>query len=122
MLQKIAKLFAGPVMIVAGLNHFVSPRVYESIMPDYLPAHRELVYASGVAEALSGLMTLHPRTRRAGGWGLIATLIAVFPANVDMALNPEAFEQIPAAALWARLPLQLGLIYLVWLATLKREA
>jgi uncharacterized membrane protein len=120
MLHKIARLFAGPVMFVAGVNHFVSPEVYESIMPDYLPAHRELVYASGIAEAVPALMTLHPRTRRAGGWLLVATLIGVFPANVDMALHPERFGQFPPAALWARLPLQLGLIYLVWLATLKR--
>lgn len=122
MLLKVARFFAGPVMFVAGINHFVSPGVYESIMPDYLPAQRELVYVSGVAEAVPAMMTLHPRTRRAGGWWLIATLVAVFPANVDMALNPERFEQIPAAALWARLPLQLVLIYLVWLATLKRDA
>jgi len=122
MLTKIARFFAGPVMFVAGVNHFVSPRIYESIMPDYLPAHRELVYVSGIAEAVPALMTLHPRTRRAGGWLLIATLVGVFPANVDMALHPERFEQFPPAALWARLPLQLGLIYLIWLATLKRVA
>ncbi len=122
MLLKIARLFAGPGMLVAGINHFVSPGAYESIMPAYLPAQRELVYASGVAEAVPALMTLHPRTRRAGGWLLIATLVGVFPANVDMALHPENFEQIPAAALWARLPLQAGLVYLVWLATLKRRA
>jgi uncharacterized membrane protein len=122
MLTKIARFFAGPVMFVAGVNHFVSPRIYESIMPDYLPAHRELVYLSGIAEAVPALMTLHPRTRRAGGWLLIVTLVGVFPANVDMALHSERFEQFPPAALWARLPLQLGLIYLVWLATLKRAA
>ncbi len=122
MLLKIARFFAGPVMFVAGVNHFVSPGVYESIMPAYLPAQRELVYASGVAEAVPALMTLHPRTRRAGGWLLIATLVGVFPANVDMALHPERFAQFPPVALWARLPLQLGLIYLVWLATLKRDA
>ena len=122
MLLKIARFFAGPGMFVAGVNHFVSPRVYESIMPAYLPAQRELVYASGVAEAVPALMTLHPRTRRAGGWLLIATLLGVFPANVDMALHPDKFAQIPSWALWARLPLQLALIYLVWLATLRRGA
>lgn len=120
MLRTIARLFSGPLMLVAGLNHLRSPRVYESIMPPYLPAHRQLVYASGVAEALPALMTFHPRTRRAGGWGLIATLIGVFPANVEMALHPERFRGIPPAALWARLPVQLVMIYLVWLATLSR--
>lgn len=121
MLLRIAKLFSGPIMVVAGLNHFLQPQVYESIMPPYLPAHRRLVYASGVAEALPALLTLHPRTRRAGGWGLIATLIAVFPANLEMALRPERFRKIPPSMLWARLPLQLVMIYLVWLATLKPD-
>ena len=76
------------------------------MMPPYVPAHRELVLASGVAEVSGGLALLRPRTRRAGGWWLIATLAAVFPANVHMALNPERFPSSPggAAALSARLP------------------
>jgi len=118
----LAKLFSGPIMMAAGINHFVMPKPYESIMPGYLPAHRELVYASGVAEFVAAALTLHPTTRRAGGWALIATLVGVLPANVEMAVHHERFDQFPAAALWARLPLQLGLIYLVWLATLKRAA
>ena len=122
MLTRIAKFFSGPVMMAAGINHFVMPKTYEAIMPDYLPAHRELVYASGVAEFTAAALTLHPATRRLGGWGLIATLVGVFPANVGMALDPEKFEQIPTGALWARLPLQAGMVYLVWRATLKRDA
>jgi len=118
----LAKLFSGPVMMAAGINHFVMPKPYESIMPGYLPAHRELVYASGVAEFAAAALTLHPTTRRVGGWALVATLMGVLPANAEMALHPERFDQFPPAALWARLPLQLGLIYLVWLAALKREA
>ncbi len=121
-MRTLARVFSGPVMMAAGINHFVMPRTYEAIVPDYLPAHRELVYASGVAEFAAAALTLHPRTRRAGGWGLVATLVGVFPANVEMALNPARFEQFPPAALWARLPLQLVMIYLVWLATLKRDA
>jgi len=107
-------------MLAAGLNHFVMPRTYEAIMPDDLPAHRELVLLSGVAEALGGLGTLHPATRRAAGWWLIAVLLAVFPANVHMALHPERYPGIPHAALLARLPLQLVMIALVWEATLRR--
>ncbi len=121
-MRTLARVFSGPIMMAAGINHFVMPRTYEAIVPDYLPAHRELVYASGVAEFAAAALTLHPRTRRAGGWGLVATLVGVFPANVEMALNPARFEQFPPAALWARLPLQLVLVYLVWLATLKRDA
>lgn len=122
MLLKIARLFAGPGMILAGINHFVMPRTYEAIVPEYLPAQRELVYASGAAEMVAAALTLHPRTRRAGGWGLIATLVGVFPANVEMALHPERFEQFSPVVLWGRLPVQLVLVYLVWLATLKRDA
>ena len=119
-MRTLARVFSGPIMMLAGLNHFVMPRTYEAIMPHYLPDHRELVYASGAAELTAAALTLHPSTRRVGGWGLVATLVGVFPANVEMALNPDKFDTIPAAALWARLPLQLALLYLVWLATLKR--
>ncbi len=104
---------AGPIFVFTGLLHFARPRMYEAIMPDYLPAHRELVYASGVAEIAGGAAALHPRTRRAAGWWLLATLVAVFPANVNMALNPERFRQFPEWALWARLPFQLVFAALV---------
>lgn len=102
----------GPLFVTTGILHFVFPRVYESIMPDWLPAHRELVYASGVAEIAAGAAVLHPRTRRLGGRLSVATLIAVFPANVHMALHPERYRQVPGgrAALLARLPLQALLI------------
>ncbi len=116
----LARLFAGPVMIAAGVNHFVMPRTYEAIMPDALPAHRELVLLSGLAELLGGLGTLHPATRRAAGWWLLAVLVAVFPANVHMALHPERYPQLPHAALLARLPLQLVMAALVWEAALRR--
>ena len=122
-MRKVARFFAGPVMAVAGINHFVMPRAYENIMPDFLPAHRELVYASGLAEIAGALATLHPRTRRAGGWLLIATLIAVFPANIYMAVNSERYPDVPggSAALLARLPLQVLFLYWVWLAALDRS-
>jgi uncharacterized membrane protein len=106
------KHLAGPVFIGAGILHFVIPKTYAAIIPDYLPAHRELVYASGVAEAAGGaaLLSKDPKVRRYGAWWLIATLVAVFPANLHMALNPDRYKDIPPAALWARLPLQLGFI------------
>lgn len=102
----------GPFFVLAGILHFVKPRIYESIMPDWLPAHRTLVYASGVAEIAAGAATLYPRTRRFGGWLGVATLVGVFPANLHMALHPERYRAIPGgqAALLARLPLQLLLI------------
>ena len=94
----------------AGAMHFLRPRTYQAIMPDYLPAHRELVYASGVAEIAGGLGVLGERTRRAAGWWLAATMVAVFPANLHMALHPARYRRIPPWALWLRLPLQAVLI------------
>jgi uncharacterized membrane protein len=104
----------GPVFISAGIMHFVIPRAYESIVPDYLPAHRALVYVSGLAEIAGGAGVLHTRTRRIGSWWSIATLIAVFPANVHMALHPDRYRRIPAgrAGLIARLPLQA--VFIAW--------
>ena len=108
-------------MTLLGINHFLMPRAYERIIPDGLPEPRLLVYVSGVAEMVGGLGAMYPRTRRPAGWFLIATLVAVFPANVYMAMNAEDFESIPGgeATLLARLPLQALFIYWVWLATLK---
>ena len=122
MSRRVATAFAGPVMTFAGVMHFVRPRWYMRIMPPYLPAHRELVYASGVAEIAGALGTMHRRTRRPAGWFLIATLVAVFPANVHMAVNAEKFKAMPggAPALWARLPFQGLFVYWVWRATQDR--
>ena len=106
--------------ITTGVLHFLKPRVYEAIMPRYLPAHRELVYASGVAEIAGGAGVLHPKTRRHAGWWLIATLVAVFPATVEMAVHAERFRKIPTPLLWARLPLQGALIAWVYRKTAAR--
>jgi uncharacterized membrane protein len=118
--MRAAKLYSGPVMMFAGIMHFVIPKTYESIMPTWLPAHRELVYASGVTEFAAGAGSLHPRTRRAAGWLGILTMIGVFPANAQMCFNSERYKQIPLWALWARLPLQGVFIYWIYKATLKR--
>jgi len=93
--------------LAAGSLHFLKPKMYEAIVPDSLAEYRrEVVFASGVAELAGGAGVLHPRTRRAAGWWLIATLVAVFPANVHMAVHPERYRAIPPWALWLRLPLQ----------------
>ena len=104
----LALLFAG-----AGIWHFVHPATYLAIMPPVLPAPLLLVYLSGVAELLGGLGLLPARTRRAAGWGLLALLVAVFPANVYMALIHEQLH-IPGWVAWGRLPLQLPLLWWVW--------
>jgi uncharacterized membrane protein len=104
--------------IGAGVNHFVMPRVYEQIVP---PAWRwdakRLVLLSGVAEIAGGVGVLLPWTRRLSGLGLMALLVAVFPANVFMAREPERFRRIPRWALYARLPLQPLMMVWAWRAT-----
>lgn len=113
----IALLFAG-----SGVLHLVKPDVYVRIMPPWLPAPMALVLVSGVCELLGAAGVLVPATRVAAGWGLIALLVAVFPANIQMLLNARAAH---ASALWvaglvARLPLQAGLIYWVYRAAVRR--
>lgn len=96
----------GGFMVIAGVNHFLNPRLYLQIMPPYLPWHEALVAISGVGEIGLGLLVFVPRYRRLAGWGIVALLVAVFPANLHMALNPDRFARIPQWALWLRLPLQ----------------
>ncbi|CAN5496202.1 DoxX family membrane protein [soil metagenome] len=100
----------GATFVALGSLHFLRPGAYEKIMPDYLPAQRELVLASGAAEIIGGGGVLLKRTRTIAGWWLIATLIAIFPANLHMALHPARYPAFAPALLWARLPLQAVLI------------
>lgn len=115
------RLLAG-FFCFAGAMHFVVPRSYEAMMPPFLPRHRDAVVVSGLAEIAGGLAVIPRRSRRPAGRWLLAVLIAVFPANVHMALNPEQvrgldLDRIPRWALWARLPLQPLAMLWVWRAT-----
>ena len=99
--------------------HFLAPGVYEEIMPPYLPLRRGLIYASGAAEISGGLGLLSERSRRASGLWLVLVLLAVWPANLQMLLDARAAGK-PAwwvAILWARMPLQIPLMALVWRAS-----
>jgi uncharacterized membrane protein len=107
----------------AGGMHFLVPRAYEAMVPPSIAARkREIVAVSGVAEIAGGLAVLAPAGRRFGRWWLLALLVAVFPANVHMAVSPEQvpgldLRKIPRWALWARLPLQPLAMLWVWRAT-----
>lgn len=114
--SSLARRTVGPFFVLAGLMHFLRSEWYESIMPDYLPAHRELVLASGAAEMLGGAAVIAARPRFARWW-LIATLAAVYPANVHMAMQPGRYARIPRWALYARLPLQGAFVLWVWRGT-----
>jgi uncharacterized membrane protein len=109
-LRTVSKYLMAAFYVVAGANHFLHPALYLKIMPPYLPWHPLLVELSGVAEIGLGLLLLVPRLTRWAAWGLIALLIAVFPANLHMATHPELYPEIPVLALWLRLPLQAVLI------------
>jgi uncharacterized membrane protein len=110
----MARLLLGSFFLAAGAMHFLKPRPYVAIAPDVLPRKLDIVYASGVAEMAGGAGVLAARTRRAAGWWLIATLVAIFPANVNMAVNADRFPAIPRPLVWARLPVQGLLIAWVW--------
>jgi uncharacterized membrane protein len=107
-LYLLVALFVG-----AGLLHFWHPAPYLRIMPPALPAPRLLVLLSGAAEVAGGLGLLLPATRRAAAWGLLALLVAVFPANIYMLQIHEQLP-IPTWVAWARLPLQPLLMWWVW--------
>ncbi|OFY99356.1 MAG: DoxX family protein [Bacteroidetes bacterium RIFCSPLOWO2_12_FULL_31_6] len=105
--------------VAAGIYHFVNPKLYMKIMPPYLPYHLQLIYISGVIEIVLGILLIPESTRTIAAWLIIALLIAVFPANIQMAIN---FWQKNSSSLWiaiARLPLQVVLIWLAWLFTKK---
>ena len=87
--MKALRYIIGGFFIFAGVMHFVKPHSYAAIMPDWIPAHDEAVAVSGVAEIAGGAALFSDRTARFGGWWLIALLVAVFPANIHMALNPD---------------------------------
>lgn len=115
--RAFARTLLALAFVGAGVNHFINPPFYLAMMPPQLPAHAPLVQVSGVFEILGGIGVLVPRTRVVSGWGLVALLFAVFPANVYMALTPERWPDLPPWGLYARLPLQGVMIAWAWWAT-----
>jgi uncharacterized membrane protein len=112
-MKTASKLLLSLLMIVAGVNHFVRSDFYVRIMPPSLPLHRELVFLSGVLEIALGVLLLVPRLTRLAAWGIIALLIAVFPANIYLYQNQEILPAPPVLHL-LRLPLQGILILWAW--------
>jgi uncharacterized membrane protein len=111
----------GGLYVVAGVMHFVAPRLYAQIVPPWLPYPLALVYLSGVAEIVLGLGVLVQRTRRRAAYGLVVLLLAIFPANIYMATHDVMLSGAPSwlrnpsdAATWARLPLQGVLVLWAW--------
>ena len=116
-LKKASFYIFGILYIFAGCLHFYMPDFYIKIMPPYLPWHLALVYISGVIEVLLGIGLLFKVTRKLSAWGIIALLIAVFPANIYLAFNDLPQEQLnttPLIALWIRFPIQVLLIAIAY--------
>lgn len=113
-LRTVLTVLLAAGMVFAGVSHFVVPQLFIAMVPPILPSPRGLVYLSGVAEIGLGLAVLHPAWRRLASWGLCALYIAVFPANIHMALARLSFGDVPTPGwvLWARLPMQ-G-VFIAW--------
>ncbi len=119
--MKLRALIPGLLFVAAGTLHFVRPAAYAQIMPPGIGHEAQLVALSGAAEIAGGLGLLIPRTRRAAGYGLIALLLAVWPANIYMAVDARKFAAVaPAWALWARVPLQIALMW--WMERASRPS
>ncbi len=125
MVRTVLRFLLAAVLLGAGVMHFVDPWFFVQIMPPYLPWHWEAVYVSGVIEIVLGIGLLIPATSRFAAWGAIALFIAVFPANLHMAMANVQFDPPPPmgqptqTAAWMRLPMQLVLI--AWAYWLTRE-
>ena len=125
--KRVARWAMVVFMIVSGIGHFAITDTYAAMVPASFPAPRLLVYVSGVAELLGGigLVVPWPRLRQAAAIGIIALLVAVFPANVNMAVHhiSPAGMHVSSAALWARLPFQaLFIAWAWWLASSPRNS
>ncbi|MBC7883432.1 MAG: DoxX family protein [Anaerolineae bacterium] len=117
----IFRILLAAFIVTAGILHFVTPAPFVKIVPDYLPAHLEIVYISGFFEILGGIGLLVPFVSQAAAWGLIALFIAVFPANINMAINNiDIGIPLEPWMLWARLPLQGVLIAWAWWLTREK--
>jgi uncharacterized membrane protein len=120
-IQTSLRILAAVFFVVAGTFHFLKPEPYRQIIPPQFPAPQLLVIISGIAEIAGGIGLLIPSFRRWAGWGLVALLIAVFPANFYMAEHPERF-QYSRWLLWGRLPLQVVFLVWVWFVAIRRRS
>jgi len=101
----------GLLFIIAGANHFRTPKIYERIIPPYLPSPKMLNILSGVAEMVFGFMLLNPETQNTAAWGIMALLVLFIPVHIYMLQEEKASLKMPKWALVLRIPLQFGLIY-----------
>ena len=115
-MPRIPLLIIATFFIGGGIGHFAFMEFFMMAMPDYLGYHKELVIISGIFELLGAIGILIPQTQLLAGYGLIALIIAVYPANIYMAMHPELYADIPAKFLYVRLPFQFLFVWFVWYA------
>lgn len=118
--MKLLRRACGPFFVLTGAMHFIRPRMYRQIVPPYLPAPEALVFLSGVAEAAGGLGMMLPATRPRARWWLVATLLAILPANVHMAQHPELYPRIPGGARSLKLRLPFQALFITWVLAAGR--
>ena len=118
----ISQFLIAVLFVVAGVLHFLKPGSYTSTMPPWIPAHLTLVYVSGIFEILGGLGVMYAPVRAYAGWGLLALLLAVFPANIQMVINAhrDNVSITHMALLLVRLPLQPLMMFWVYVSTIRR--
>lgn len=120
-LSRGAKLVAG-AFVTSGIVHLVKPEVFEPLMPDWVPSHREVIVGSGVLELACAAGLAVPRTRRLAGLASAALLVGVYPGNLKMAADALQTDNTPfKAAALARLPLQFPMIRFAWRAGRPRK-
>ncbi len=107
----------GLVYVIAGMNHFRKPKMYERIMPPYIPAHSSMVMLSGMAEMILGFMIMNKNTQATVAWAIIIMLVLFLSVHVYMLQNKKAAMKLPKWVLILRLPLQFGLMYWAYLYT-----
>lgn len=114
-IKRALLLLLAMLMVGVGIAHFQNPQPFTQMVPAMLPAPEALVFISGAFEVMGGVGLLVPHTRRHAAWGLILLFVAVFPANINMAVNeitPTGADPIPVWVLWARLPFQI--VFIAW--------
>lgn len=121
-MKHLIRTACGPFFVLAGAMHFIAPKTYARIVPPYLPAPTALVYLSGIAEAGGGIGLILPTTRRRAAWWLVATLVAIFPANIHMAAHPDRFPQVPGGATALRLRLPFQAVFIAWVLAARHSA
>ncbi|HET9240251.1 MAG TPA: DoxX family protein [Oligoflexus sp.] len=121
MIRTILMVLLALFMIGGGINHFLTPEFYMRMMPPYIPAPEFMVALSGVIEVALGVGLLIPKTRVLAAWGIVALLIAVFPANIHMYVNRDQWPEVPGFVTLIRLPFQFIFIAWAWMFTRKGQ-